>query len=60
MNKSDDVTVDQTTHEVAQVVNAPVVEEDARQLALRKISRRYAAYVVPLALAVMSNSAHAS
>ena len=59
MNKSDDVTVNQTTHELAQVTDAQLVDEDARQLALGKISRRYAAYVVPLALAVLANGAAA-
>ena len=34
--------------------------EQARQLALGKISRRYAAYIVPAALAVLSNRATAA
>ena len=33
--------------------------EQARQVALGKISRRYAAYMVPAALAVLSNRAAA-
>ena len=59
MNQIDDVTVNQTTNEAAQVTDAQLVDEDARQLALRKISRRYAAYIVPLTLAVLVNNAHA-
>jgi hypothetical protein len=35
-------------------------DELARQHALVKISRRYAAYIVPAALAVLSNSATAA
>ena len=59
MNQSDDDMINQTTNELAQVTDAQLVDEDARQLALGKISRRYAAYVVPLALAVLANGAAA-
>jgi hypothetical protein len=34
-------------------------EENSRQIALRKINRRYAAYIIPSALAVLSNATHA-
>ena len=59
MNQSDEDMINQTTNEVAQTVDAQLVDETARQLALGKISRRYAPYVVPLALAVLANGAAA-
>lgn len=60
MDQLDNLDVEQQSAQLEDSSTIRVQDEHARQLALSKISRRYAAYVVPLALAVMSNKASAA
>ncbi len=59
MEKSNSGIVNTNGTKTTDVTSSPSTDEQGRQLALGKISRRYVAYVVPAALAVLSNQASA-
>lgn len=60
MNDQEKSGKDATHAEVEAKHNAAMGDDASRQAALGKISRRYAAYIVPAALAVLSTKASAS
>jgi hypothetical protein len=60
MNNDEKAVKDPSNVDVQAKPNTAVEVDALRQAALGKISRRYAAYIVPAALAVLSSKASAS